>query len=151
MKLGFPGGSVVKNPRAHAGDTGSIPGLGRSPGEGNANPLQYSCLGNPMGKRAWQATVHGVAKVRHDLATKTNKIYEVNKRIDITEKPIGNQRTTLKKLPRIRKERIKRKKYLILDIFPNPLRDMENFNRKQGTMVKNQIIILKLKNTKKYN
>ena len=78
---------------------------------------------------AWQATVHGGAKVRRDLATKTT-IYEVNKRIDITEKPLGNWRTTLKKLPRIRKERKKRKKYLILDIFPNPLRDMENFNGK---------------------
>ena len=44
------------------GDTGSIPGLGRSPGEGNGNPLQYSCLGNPMDRRVWRATVHGVAK-----------------------------------------------------------------------------------------
>ena len=47
-----------------------IPGLGRSPGEGNGNPLQYSCLENPIDRRAWQATVHGVAIVRHDLATK---------------------------------------------------------------------------------
>ena len=45
-----------------AGDAGSIPGLGRSPGEGNGNPFQYSCLENPIDKRAWQATVHGVAK-----------------------------------------------------------------------------------------
>ena len=45
---GFPGGSVVKNPPANARDAGLIPGLGRSPGEGNGNPLQYSCLGNPM-------------------------------------------------------------------------------------------------------
>ena len=45
---GFPGGSVIKNPPTSAGDSGSIPGLGRSPGEGNGNPLQYSCLGNPM-------------------------------------------------------------------------------------------------------
>ena len=63
--LGFPGGSVVKNPSANAGDKrdGSlIPGLGRSPGGGHGNPLQYSCLGNPMDKGAWQATVHGVAK-----------------------------------------------------------------------------------------
>ena len=56
------GGSVVKNLPADSGDTGSIPGLGRSPGEGNGNALQYSCLGNPMGKGTWQATVHGVAK-----------------------------------------------------------------------------------------
>ena len=56
---------VVKNLPANAGevgDTGSIPGLGRSPREGNGNPLQYSCLGNPMNRGAWQAIVHGVAK-----------------------------------------------------------------------------------------
>ena len=46
--MGFLGGSVVKNPPANAGDAGSVPGSGRSPGEGNGNPLQYSCLGNPM-------------------------------------------------------------------------------------------------------
>ena len=49
---GFQGGSVVKNPLASAGDTGSIPGLGGSPGEGNGNTLQYSCLGNPMDRGA---------------------------------------------------------------------------------------------------
>ena len=59
---GFPGGLVVKNLPASAGDTGSIPGSGRSPGEGNGNLLQYSCLENPMEKGAWQDTVHGVAK-----------------------------------------------------------------------------------------
>ena len=64
---GFPGGSVVKNLPVNAGDKGLIPGLGRSPGEGNGNPLQYSCQGNPMDRGAWQATVHGVAKVRHNL------------------------------------------------------------------------------------
>ena len=53
---------MVKNPPANAEDMGSIPGLGRSPGEGNGNPLQYSCLGNPMDRRAWRATVHGVTK-----------------------------------------------------------------------------------------
>ena len=58
----FPGGSVVKNPPANAGDVGSIPGSGRSPEEGNGDPLHYSCLGNPMDRRAWHATVHGVAK-----------------------------------------------------------------------------------------
>ena len=57
--LGFPGGSVVKNPPANAGDTDLIPGLGRSPGEENSNPLQYSCLGNPMDRGAWTVTVHG--------------------------------------------------------------------------------------------
>ena len=51
-----------KNPPANAEDKGSIPGLRRSPGEGNGNPLQYSCLGNPIDRGAWQATVHGVTK-----------------------------------------------------------------------------------------
>ena len=65
MTLGFPGGSAVKNPCARAGDTGdsgSVPGSGRSPGEGNGNPFQYSCLENPMDRGVRQATVHGVAK-----------------------------------------------------------------------------------------
>ena len=53
-----------------AADMGPIPVLGRSPGEGNSNPLQYSCLGNPMDRGTWWATVHGVARVRHDLVTK---------------------------------------------------------------------------------
>ena len=56
----FTYGSAVKNLPASARDT--IPGMGRSPGEGNGYPLQYSCLGNPMGRRAWWATVHGVAE-----------------------------------------------------------------------------------------
>ena len=60
--MGFPGGSVVKNLPASAGDAGSIPGSGRPPGEGNGNPLQYSCLGNVMDRGAWWATVHGVTK-----------------------------------------------------------------------------------------
>ena len=59
---GVPDGSVVKNPPANAGDVGSIPGSGRSAGEGDGKPLQYSCLGNPMNRGAWQATVHVVAK-----------------------------------------------------------------------------------------
>ena len=60
--MGFPSGSVVKNLPATVEDAGSIPGLGRSPGEGNGNPLQYSCLGNVMDREAWWATVHGVTK-----------------------------------------------------------------------------------------
>ena len=60
LRLGFPGGSVVKNPPANAGHVGSISGLARSPGGGNGSPLQYSCLGNPMDQEAWQATVRGV-------------------------------------------------------------------------------------------
>ena len=58
---GFPDDSEVKNP-ANAGDVGSTSGSGRSPGEGNHNLFQYSCLGNPMDRRAWQTTVHGVTK-----------------------------------------------------------------------------------------
>ena len=61
----FLGGSMVKGPPANAANTadvGSIPGLGRSPGIGNGNPLQYSCLENPMDREAWWATVHGVTK-----------------------------------------------------------------------------------------
>ena len=57
---GFPGGSVVKNLPTNAGDMGSIPGSGRSPGGRNGNPLQYACLENPMDRGAWEATVHGV-------------------------------------------------------------------------------------------
>ena len=66
---------MVKNQPASAGDLGWIPGLGRPPGEGNGNPLQYSCLRNPMDRRAWQATVHGKERLDHrkvgpDLANK---------------------------------------------------------------------------------
>ena len=63
--LGFPGGSAVKNPPAKAQGVGSIPGSGRSTGEGNRNPLQYSGLGNPMDRGAWWAKAHGVTK-NHD-------------------------------------------------------------------------------------
>ena len=59
---GFPGASVVKNLSANTGDAGLIPGLERFPGEGNGNPLQHSCLGNPMDRGAWWASVHRVAK-----------------------------------------------------------------------------------------
>ena len=58
----FPGGSDGKESACNVEDLGSIPGLGRSPAEGNGNPLQYSCLENSMDKGVWQATVHGVAK-----------------------------------------------------------------------------------------
>ena len=60
--MGFIGGSEVKNLPVNAGDTGSIPRSGRFPGEGNSHPLQYSCLGNPMDRGAWWATVNGVTK-----------------------------------------------------------------------------------------
>ena len=68
--MGFPHSSVGKESACNTGDLGSIPGLGRSPGEGNGNPLQYSCLENPMDRGAWRAIVHGVARVGHGLATK---------------------------------------------------------------------------------
>ena len=69
--LDFSGGSVVKNPPAIAGDMGSIPGSGRSPGVGNGNPLQYSCLRNPIDRGASWATVHRVAKSRTQLSKRT--------------------------------------------------------------------------------
>ena len=65
---GFPGGSEVKGSACNAGDVGSIPGSGRYSGEGNGNPLWYSCLENPMDGGAWWATVHGVAKSRTRLS-----------------------------------------------------------------------------------
>ena len=67
---GFPYSSVDKESACNAGDPGLIPGSGRSPGEGNGNPLQYSCLGNAMDRGAWWATVHRVARTGHNLATK---------------------------------------------------------------------------------
>ena len=60
--MGFPGGSDNKESACNVGDLGSVSGLGKSSGEGTGNPLQYSCLENPMDRGAWQATVHGVAK-----------------------------------------------------------------------------------------
>ena len=60
--MGFPGSSVGTESACSAGDVGSIPGLGSSPGEGNGNPLQYSCLENSMDREVWRATIHGVGK-----------------------------------------------------------------------------------------
>ena len=68
---GFLGGSVVKNSPANEGDPGSIPDLGRSPAEGNGNLLKYSCLGNPMDRGAWQATIHGLAQTWTQLSNWT--------------------------------------------------------------------------------
>ena len=69
--MSFPGGSVVKNTPANAGYVGSISGSGRSPGEGNGNPLQYSCLGNLIDRGTWLAAVCGGHKrFRQDIATK---------------------------------------------------------------------------------
>ena len=75
--MGFPGGVVVKNPPANAGDADLIPGSGGSPGVGNGNSLQYSCLENSMDREALWATVHGVT-VRHDSGTE----YKHNKRAE---------------------------------------------------------------------
>ena len=69
--MGFPGDAVVKNPLANAGDMDSIPGSGRFPGEGNSNPLQYSCLGTSHGQRSLAGySSWGGKRVGHDLATK---------------------------------------------------------------------------------
>ena len=69
LTLGFPGGAEVKASACNVGDLCSIPESGRSPGEGNGNPLQYSCLENPMDGGACWATVHGSQRVGHDEAT----------------------------------------------------------------------------------
>ena len=73
------GGSEVKASACNAGDLGSIPGLGRSPGEGNSNPFQYSCLENPMDGGAWWATVHGVAKSQTQLSDFTFTFFQIIK------------------------------------------------------------------------
>ena len=103
VSLVNPGGSVVKNPTAHAGDirdAGSIPGLGRRPGEGNGNPLQYSCLENSMDRGAWWATVHGVTKGHiHNSPPGTPHRYckfitgEINQ--FFTKRPLFNDKWTL--------------------------------------------------------
>ena len=82
LYMGFPGISVVKNLPANAGDKVPIPRLGKFPGVGNGNPLQYSCLENPMDRGAWQTIVHGVARrVRHNLATKQQQYSYINTHI----------------------------------------------------------------------
>ena len=65
MHRGFPGSSISKESACNAGDSALIPRLGRSPGEQNGYPRQYSCLENPMDRRAWRATVHAAAKIVH--------------------------------------------------------------------------------------
>ena len=76
--INFPGGSDGKASACKAGDLGSIPGSGKSPGKVNGNLPQYSCLKNPMDSEVWQAIVHGVARVRHDLATNTHTLKNSN-------------------------------------------------------------------------
>ena len=67
--LGFPGGSDGEESACSAGDWDSIPGLGRSPGQGNGNSLQYSCLENSMDRGTWQATLCGIAKIKTGLSS----------------------------------------------------------------------------------
>ena len=75
---------MVKNLPANVGDASLIPGSGRSPGEGDGNLLQYSCLENPKDRGAWGATVHGVARVGHDLVTKQQQqICQLTKKVDL--------------------------------------------------------------------
>ena len=76
--MNIPGGSDSKEPAFNAGDLDLIPGSGRSPGEGNGNPLQYSCLGNPMDRGAWRATVMRSQRVRQDLATQQQQMDKAN-------------------------------------------------------------------------
>ena len=83
FNMGFPGGPEVKASACNAGDLGLIPGLGRSPGEGNDNPLQYSCLENPMDRGAWWGTVHGVPKSRTRLSDFTYFHYASVKRMGL--------------------------------------------------------------------
>ena len=86
----FPGGSDGKASAYNVGDPGSIPGSGRSPGEGNGNPLQYSCLENPMEGGAWWATVHGVAKSRTRLSNFTFHLSQRLERQDLDLRELGD-------------------------------------------------------------
>ena len=78
-EMGFPGGSVSKESACNARDPGSIPRSGRSSGEGNGNPLQYSCLGKSMDRGDGEATVHGVSRVGHELAAKSPPAHATNR------------------------------------------------------------------------
>ena len=88
----FPGGSEIKASACNAGDLGLIPGLGRFPGEGNGNPLQYSCLENSMDRGAWWATVHGVAKSQTRLSDLTMDTVSLTKEARICN---GEKTTSL--------------------------------------------------------
>ena len=108
---GFPHSSVGKESACSAGDLGSIPGLERSPGEGKGNPLQYACLENPMDRGAWQATVHGVTRVGHNIVTKASR--EIRACLSRGQKPqtqnrsstITNSRKTFKKWSTLKKKK----------------------------------------------
>ena len=104
---GFPGDSDRKASARNAGDLGSIPGLGRSPGEGNGSPLQYSCLENSMDGGAWWATVHGVAKSRtrlSDLTFLSLSVFKVAGHLEFSELCAEHQRAdVLRFITQIRK------------------------------------------------
>ena len=85
--LGFLGGSDGEESACNVGDLGSIPGLGRSPREGKGYPLQYSCLGNPMDRGAWWATVHGAANTRDITERLTHRTASVSGSMDTKELP----------------------------------------------------------------
>ena len=87
--VGFSPSSVGKESACNAGDLGSIPGSGRFPGEGNGNPLQYPCLENPMDRGAWWATVHGVARVGHDVVTKLPPNHHISSQFMSDCNPMG--------------------------------------------------------------
>ena len=99
--LSFPGGSEDKASACNAGDQGSTPGMGRSPGEGNSNPLQYSCLENPMDRGAWQATVHGVAKSQTRLSnfTSLSTIGKLRGMISFSKQPLISVTNRYKRIP----------------------------------------------------
>ena len=78
IALDFSGGSEGKESACNSANLDSVPGLGRSPGEGNGNPFQYSCLGNPKDRGAWQATFHGVARSQTQLSDLTALIAKTN-------------------------------------------------------------------------
>ncbi|XDC51290.1 hypothetical protein R6Z07M_002472 [Ovis aries] len=98
LRLGFPGGAVMKDPPANAGDTNSTPGMGRCPEEGNGNPLQHSCLGNTMARAAWQVAVHGVTKSQTQLITTQPPISPCNS-LPSAWWPLNIHRAHLKPIP----------------------------------------------------
>ena len=90
IQCGFPGGSDSKESVCNVGDLGSIPGTERFPGEGNGNPLQYSCLENSMDRGAWQTTVHGVAKSQTQMNNFHSNFFQQDFRIQRASKITKN-------------------------------------------------------------
>ena len=96
--MDFPGGSVSQESTGTAGDLCSIPGWGKSPGEGNGTLLQYFCLGNPMDREAWWATVHGIARAGHGLETKSSHNTSVKRSFQINKKTRSNSMLSIRNL-----------------------------------------------------